>query len=146
MAPRSVPGSAGPRPAAPRPDPTLLRFTVGTGGIAALSALLTAIVAPPSAPSPPSSVAVPTAQATVTQQRPIQYVQLVPGQAPPPGARVSTTPNSGLQRALSRSSPPGSLSWGTNSWRRNRLAGSGLDLSSSSTAPSRIRTKTAGSV
>ena len=88
MTPRSVPGPAGPRSAALRPNPTGLRFALGTGGVAALSALLTAIVAPPSAPSPSSSVTVPTAQATVTQQRPIQYVQLVPGQAPPPGARV----------------------------------------------------------
>jgi hypothetical protein len=88
MAPRSVPGAAKPRPAAPRPNPTRLRFALGTGGVAALSVLLTAIVAPPSATSPSSPVAMPVAQATVTQQRPIQYVQLAPGQAPPPGATV----------------------------------------------------------
>jgi hypothetical protein len=88
MAPRSVPGPAGPRPTASRPNPTRLRFALGTGGIAALSALLTAIVAPPSATSPSSAVAVPVAQATVTQQRPIQYVQLAAGQAAPAGATV----------------------------------------------------------
>ncbi len=88
MAPRPIPSPAGPRPAAPRPNPNRLRFALGTGGIAALSALLTAIVAPPSPAGPASSVAMPSAQATVTQQRPIQYVQLAPGQAPPPGASV----------------------------------------------------------
>jgi hypothetical protein len=88
MAPRSVPGPAKPRPAPPRPNPTRLRFALGTGGIAALSALLTVIAVPPSSASPSSPVAPPVAQATVTQQRPIQYVQLAAGQAPPPGAMV----------------------------------------------------------
>jgi hypothetical protein len=71
------------RPASPRPNPNRLRFALGTGGFAALSALLTAIAVPPSPASPSSPVAMP-----VTQQRPIQYVQLAAGQAPPPGARV----------------------------------------------------------
>src|ERR1700690_699202 len=88
MAPGSVPGPAKPRPAVQRPNPTRLRFALGSGGIAALSALLTAIVAPPSATSPSSPVAIPVAQSTVTQQRPIQYVQLSAGEAPPPGATV----------------------------------------------------------
>jgi hypothetical protein len=88
MAPRSVHGPSGPRPSPTRPNPNRLRFALGTGGIAALSALLTAIVVPASSVSPSSSVAVPIAQATVTQQRSIQYVQLAPGQAPPPGASV----------------------------------------------------------
>jgi hypothetical protein len=76
------------RPAPPRPNPNRLRFALGTGGVAALSVLLTAIAVPPSPASPSSPVAMPVAQATVTQQRPIQYVQLAAGQAPPPGARV----------------------------------------------------------
>ena len=88
MAPLSVPGAAKPRPASPRPNPNRLRFALGTGGVAALSALLTAIVGPPSFASPSSPVTTPAAPATVTQQRPIQYVQLAPGQAPPSGARV----------------------------------------------------------
>ncbi len=88
MAPRPVPDLAGTRPPSPRPNPTRLRFALGTGGIAALSALLAAIAVPPSAASPSSPIAVPVAQATVTQQRPVQYVQLAPGQSPPPGAQV----------------------------------------------------------
>ena len=59
MAPLSVPGAAKPRPAAPRPNPTRLRFALGTGGVAALSALLTAIAVPPSSASPSSPVALP---------------------------------------------------------------------------------------
>ncbi len=88
MAARPVADPAGTRPPAPRPNPTRLRFALGTGGVAALSALLTAIVVPPSSASPSSPVAMPVAQATVTQQRPVQYVQLAPGQSPPPGAQV----------------------------------------------------------
>jgi hypothetical protein len=88
MAPRSVPGPAKPRPAPPRPNPNRLRFALGTGGVAALSVLLTAIAVPPSSASPSSPVALPVAQATATQQRPIQYIQLGAGQAPPPDATV----------------------------------------------------------
>jgi len=57
MAPRSGSGPAGapadgghpvgPRPAGSRPDPTRLRVVLGAGGIATLSALITAIVVPP---------------------------------------------------------------------------------------------------
>ena len=88
MAARPVTDSAGTRLPAFKPNPTRLRFALGTGGVAALSALLTAIVVPPSSASPSSPVTVPVAQATVTQQRPVQYVQLAPGQSPPPGAQV----------------------------------------------------------
>jgi hypothetical protein len=88
MAMRSVPGPARSHPASPKPNPNRLRFALGTGGVAALSALLTAIVVPPSSASPSSPVTTPAAPATVTQQRPIQYVQLAPGQAAPSGARV----------------------------------------------------------
>jgi len=87
MAARSTPTQAGPRPASPRPDPTHLRLVLGAGGIATLSALVTAIVVPP-APAVPVPVATSVAPATVTQQRPVQYVQLAPGQSPPPGATV----------------------------------------------------------
>ncbi len=88
MAPQSLPDPTSMRPVPPRPNPNRLRFALGAGGIAALSALLTAIVVPPSPASPSSSVATPTVPASVTQQRPIQYVQLAPGQAAPPGASV----------------------------------------------------------
>ena len=75
------------RPAAARPDPTRLRVALGAGGIATLSALITAIVVPPS-PAVRAPVATPGGSATVTRQRPVLYVQLAPGQSPPPGATV----------------------------------------------------------
>ena len=87
MAPQSTPDTADTRPASTRPDPTRLRLVLGAGGIATLSALITAIVAPP-APAAPAPVLAPVTPATVTQQRPVQYVQLAPGQSPPPGATV----------------------------------------------------------
>ena len=87
MAPRSVPGPAQTHPASPRPDPTRLRLVLGAGGIATLSALATAIIAPP-APVAPAHVATLASPATVTQQRPVHYIQLAPGQSPPPGAMV----------------------------------------------------------
>jgi hypothetical protein len=70
-----------------RPDPTRLRLVLGAGGIAALSALITAIAVPP-APVVSTLVNTPTAPTMVTQQLPIVYVQLSPGQSPPPGATV----------------------------------------------------------
>jgi hypothetical protein len=72
-----------------RPDPTRIRFALSVGGLAALSGLVTGIVLPPS-PAPSSSVgqAVTTPSGTLAQPRPIQYVQLSPGESPPPGARV----------------------------------------------------------
>jgi hypothetical protein len=70
-----------------RPDPTRLRLILGAGGIAALSALIAAIAVPP-APAVSTPVNTPTAPTMVTQQRPIVYVQLSPGQSPPLGATV----------------------------------------------------------
>jgi len=74
------------RAAGSRPDPTKVRFVLGASGIAALSALVTVIAAPPAPVSLP--VSPPAAPTTVTQQRPIVYIQLAPGQSPPPGATV----------------------------------------------------------
>ena len=74
-----------------RPDAASGRLALGVGGLAAASALVTAIVAPPTAavPAGPVAGAPPAAQpATVILQRPVQYIQLAPGQSPPPGARV----------------------------------------------------------
>lgn len=70
-----------------RPDPTRLRLALGAGGIAALSALITAIAVPP-APAVSTLVNSPAAPTMVSQQHPIVYVQLSPGQSPPPGATV----------------------------------------------------------
>jgi len=75
------------RVAGARPDPTRLRLLLGAGGIAALSALITSIAVPPG-PAALTPTTAPVAPTTVTQQRPIVYVQLAPGQSPPPGATV----------------------------------------------------------
>jgi len=87
--PVAIPGRlTGPVPAAgARPDPTRMRLALGAGGIAALSALITAIAVPP-APVVATLVDTQPAPTTISQQRPIVYVQLTPGQSPPPGATV----------------------------------------------------------
>jgi hypothetical protein len=79
------------RPVPRRPDPTRLRFGLTAAGLAALSALITTIATPVSmgAPAPAAVPAsVPASATTVVQRRPIQYVQLAPGQSAPPGAKV----------------------------------------------------------
>jgi len=90
-APTPRPGTA-PRPVPRRPDPTRLRFGLAAGGLAALSTLITAIAGPVSmgAPAPAATrpATAPASATTVVQQRPIQYVQLAPGQSAPPGAKV----------------------------------------------------------
>lgn len=86
MGPRSIHSPTDPaRRATAKPDPTRLRFALAVGGLAALSALVTVIVGPP-APAAPAGTTV--ASATLTRQRPIQYVQLAPGASAPPGAKV----------------------------------------------------------
>jgi len=90
--PSRSPGMPG-RPGEPvqgagaRPDPTRMRLALGVGGIAALSALITAIAVPPT-PLVATLVNTPTEPPLVSQQRPITYVQLTPGQTPPPGGTV----------------------------------------------------------
>lgn len=76
-----------------RPNPTRLRYALGIGGLAAMSGLVTGIVLPPSpatssASSAPEGAIVTSSPGTVAQHRPIKYVQLSPGEAPPPGAKV----------------------------------------------------------
>jgi hypothetical protein len=69
-----------------------MRLALGVGGIAALSALASAIVLPPKS----ATVAQISGQAGNGQtspvstqvQLPVRYVQLAPGQTAPPGARV----------------------------------------------------------
>jgi hypothetical protein len=91
-----------PRPAptvhAPKgkPDAGPMRLALGAAGVAALSALAVAIVMPPSPPTATVYVdqpAIPAVDVAATQgpvsvQRPIKYIQLAPGQTPPPGATV----------------------------------------------------------
>jgi hypothetical protein len=70
-----------------RPDPTRARLLLGAGGLAALSALITAIAVPP-APVVSTLANTPTAPAMVSEQLPVVYIQLTAGQSPPPGATV----------------------------------------------------------
>ncbi len=93
MEPRTVPDrGAPPRAPTARPNPTRLRFALGFGGLAAFSALVSTIVVPPSPAVSTAGIAAapagPAALAAAIQQRPVQYVQLVAGQTPPPGATV----------------------------------------------------------
>jgi hypothetical protein len=79
-----------------KPDARPMRMALSAGGIAALSALAAAIVLPPR-PAVPVIVTPEQSTPTVDPQpsptdvqivRPIQYVQLSPGQTAPPGATV----------------------------------------------------------
>ena len=66
-----------------------MRVAVGIGGLATLSGLVTAIfVVPAAAPVTDAATSAPASPATVTQQRPVTYVQLKPGQTAPQGATV----------------------------------------------------------
>ena len=69
-----------------------MRMLIGLTGVAALSALATAIAAPPAWSQTTTSVvqvqAVPSAPVTHV----IQYVQLKPGQTAPPSAQVQAAP------------------------------------------------------
>jgi hypothetical protein len=74
-----------------KPDARPMRLALSGGGIAVLSALAAAIVLPPQQSAPivtdQQQVADPLAT-SIQAQRPIQYVQLSPGQTAPPGAKV----------------------------------------------------------
>jgi len=79
--------------AKPNADP--MRLVVGIGGMAALSALATAIFLPPQPPSPVDAAAVvpmdsPSATSTDTPgaSPTVRYVRLAPGESAPPGATV----------------------------------------------------------
>ena len=88
------------RPAPPahaakaKPDARPMRLALGAGGLAAFSAIVTAIVIPPGSMAGPAqstsqATSDPAASpATVQVQRQVRYVQLLPGQTAPPGATV----------------------------------------------------------
>src|ERR1700690_2517332 len=86
---------AGAHPAKAKPDPRPMRVAFFAGGLAAVSALLTAIVIP-AKPAVVTTVTDVQQQQTVplttgtpiSVQQPIQYIQLLPGQTAPPGAIV----------------------------------------------------------
>ena len=107
---RTLPGAHAPAAHAPKakPDARPMRLALGAAGLAALSALATAIVLPPrlatQAPvailQQPTDAASPADSPTGTplgSGRPVRYVQLLPGQTAPPGASVipATVPTSG---------------------------------------------------
>ena len=72
-----------------KPDAGPMRVVIGSAGFAILSAIASAIVAPPrpsmAVPQQPAdkSTGTPT-----TVEQPIHYIQLLPGQTAPPGAKV----------------------------------------------------------
>jgi hypothetical protein len=77
-----------------------MRVALGVGGLATLSALAAAIVLPPrpaaipqqppQQQAPPTDTPAPTdaGPTSIQVERPIQYVQLSPGETAPPGATV----------------------------------------------------------
>jgi histidinol-phosphate/aromatic aminotransferase/cobyric acid decarboxylase-like protein len=76
----------------PRPDPRSMRAVIAFTGVAAASAMATAIVRPPAQPivvATPTVAVDPTAAAVRHVTR---YVQLLPGQTPPPIAVVEAVP------------------------------------------------------
>jgi hypothetical protein len=78
-------------PAKRKPDPRPMRIAIGGAGIAAFSALASAIVMPPSAAvySPAYAQQPVGGPGTVVGgQAPVLYVQLKPGETAPPGAKV----------------------------------------------------------
>ena len=92
--PRALAGHHAPKA---RPDARPMRVAFGIGGLATLSALATAIILPPRPPevqqlqqAAPTDAPTPTdpAPTSMAVQRPIQYVQLSPGETAPPGSTV----------------------------------------------------------
>ncbi len=87
--------AGGAHPAKAKPDPRPMRIAFFAGGLAAVSALLTAIVVP-AKPAVVTTISdaqqqQSTVSATgtpISVQQPIQYIQLKPGQTAPPGAMV----------------------------------------------------------
>ena len=85
-----------PRTPKARPDPRPMRFTLGVTGLVAATAMATSIIRPPAPPA--AGVAPEAASVSATPPPPLvirhvtQYVQLKPGQTPPPGAKVVQKP------------------------------------------------------
>lgn len=104
------PGGAGPRanlPARisaerkPRPDPGPLRIAIGLTGMATASALMTAFLGPAAGATPvvgtntATGVSATDSVAAISSQavrHVTRYVQLAPGQTPPPKAVVQQAP------------------------------------------------------
>ena len=91
---RRAPTAPNAHPPKAKPDARPMRAALGAGGLAAFSAVLAAIILPATPPvivpavDPQLQAAPDTSGTPISLQRPIQYVQLLPGQTAPPGAVV----------------------------------------------------------
>ena len=90
---KRAPGPAAIHAPKSKPAARPMRIALGAAGLAAFSAIVSAIVLPPrpvvQAPALYGQQAAPGGPGSVTTvQAPIQYVQLQPGQTAPPGATV----------------------------------------------------------
>ncbi len=101
-----------------KPDARPMRLALGAGGLAALSALATAIVLPPRTVTQTSVVVLQQATDTASpadtptgtplgSDRPVRYVQLLPGQTAPPGASVIPAPTPTPGTVVVNVPPPG---------------------------------------
>jgi hypothetical protein len=88
--PRTPTVAAGAAHAAPKnkPDARPMRIALGTGFLAVISAILSAIVAPPQPVVGEPVAGVMPATSPEAQVRQVVYVQLKPGETAPPGATV----------------------------------------------------------
>ncbi len=88
---RPTPGVRSAPAAKPRPDPRPSRLALGAGALAAISVMVGGLASVPVADQPVSADPGPSmarlGSAGVFQGR-VRYVQLRPGERPPPGARV----------------------------------------------------------
>lgn len=82
-------------PARGRPDPRSMRIAFGVAGLAAASAVATAILAPPApatASQPVATMLAPDQAAMAPVRHVVRYVYLKPGQTAPPQAVVAQLP------------------------------------------------------
>lgn len=80
------------QPAHPRPDARPMRVAIGMTGLAAATAMATAIAAPRPPASTVTTVVTTEAQPAPSVLHVTRYVQLGPGETPPPQAVVQVVP------------------------------------------------------
>ena len=80
------------RPAPTRPDARPMRMLVGLTGVAALSALATAVAVPPPAAQTTTTIVQAQVEPSVPVTHVTRYVQLKPGETAPPSAVVKAAP------------------------------------------------------
>lgn len=91
-----------------RPDPGPMRIAFGVAGVAAVSAITAAIVAPAATPAAQAQVQVPVPVpgGTVTVRHVPKYIYLKPGQTAPPGAKVVRQPDPSPQIVVTQLPAP----------------------------------------